>query len=519
MKVSINLNQIAGTYSTNTNYRVAIDEGFVLDSVSKIPNAANATLGSITSFATQPIIALSYQIYPDISNTNRNPIKAMTVTNRSLVFAPQLVKTISLYDVTTATSILTASIPTTSTLVTYVNNNMNIDLYDYVYASKSYRLDFPSGAVGDLMKFDSVTTSSNFTTGAYISLPPEKKLSPPSGQIGNYTYGTGRNQISNNYYAISTSLNVYTGTYNGSTYRHNGKIEIFNKSDDSYVRTISNTTTTPILNAQGVLYANTLATCASISDSYMALSYDNPVQTQIFSVSTGQLIRTLSYNGLSFISGNVICISTGTNSNVYNITTGALLYTVSGSVIAISDSYILTSVSNTAVLYNISNGSVKYTFTPALGSASAPEGASATDSRHRITDTHTVITTTRYDTQYRYQLYVYSNTTGSLLYNFVCENNAVGLDNTYFMLYSSYKAPEAPTGTIQGRINVYSLATGNIVHYIDNPTIRPGVYTYYARFGENLVYNNKKLIASGDYVGSGPVYDNLHSFNLTRLKT
>lgn len=519
MKVSINLNQIAGTYSTNTNYRVAIDEGFVLDSISKIPNAANATLGSITSFSTQPIIALSYQIYPDISDTNRNPIKAMTVTNRSLVFEPQTAKTISLYDITTATAVLKASIPTTSNLVTYVNNNMNIDLYDYVYGSKTYRLDFPAGSVGDLMKFDSVTTSSNFTTGAYISLPPEKKLSPPANQIGNFNYGTGRNQISNNYYAISTGLTTFIGTYTGSTYRHAGKIEIFNKSDDSHVRTISNTTTTPVFYTDGSLVVNTLATCASISDTYVALSYDNPVQTQIFSISTGQLIRTLSYNGLSFISGNVICISTGTNSNVYNITTGALLYTVSGSVIAISDSYILTSVSNTAVLYNISNGSVKYTFTPSLGSASAPGGAGATDLRHRITDTHTVITTTRYDTQYRYQLYVYSNTTGSLLYTFVCENNAVGLDDTYFMLYSSYRAPEEPTGRIHGRINVYSLATGNVVHYIDNPTIRPGAYTYYAHFGQNLVYNNKKLIASADYIGSGPVYDNLHSFNLNRLKT
>lgn len=545
MKVSINLSEIPGSYTTNTNYRVSIDVGFVLDSVSKIPNAANPTLGSITSFNDLPITTIGYQSHPVVSNTTRTSTKAVTATNRAIVFEPVVPKTVNLYDVTTATAVLKASIPTTSTLVSYVgNNNINFDLYDYIYPNKSYRLDLPSGVCNDLMKFDSVTTSSNFTVGSYVSLPPTKYMTYPlpEFEVRTSPYWNRDITASDNYYAVLEEAVIV----NGYTYIHRGRYHVYRTSDNSYVRKFDNTNTGT---------STTILDGSAISNQYIALLYSTDLASEpayrvdVKNIESGTLVRSFNITAENaYISGDKLLIpETGPNytyfrTHVYSITSGSLLYTSNhGVVIGVSDNYALVTAQVTnnwlTQLINISNGSLIYNFTNgAAGSFGMDINRVASCD---LTDSYTIINCTNRETGVLYA-FVFSNTTGSKLYqkqytsttvvgypyNMISRPGLYGvaLDNDYFVI-ASLNGPYVQGGYLNmsnhvfnaaGYISVYSMSTGNLVAIIDNPVIDPN-QQYPMLFGLQIFLSNKKMLATSDVDGNF-TKRNLYSFNLNRLK-
>lgn len=536
MKVSINLSEIAGSYTTNTNYRVAIDEGFVLDSISKIPNAANPTLGSITSFNNLPITTIGYQTYPVVSNTTRTPTKTITATNRAIVFEPVVPKTVNLYDVTTATAVLKASIPTTSTLVSYViNNNINFDLYDYIYPNKSYRLDLPSGVCKDLMNFESVSTSSNFTVGSYVSLPPTKYMTypVPEFEIRPFPYPNRGIVASDNYYAILEEAVIV----DGYTYTHTGKYHIYRMSDDSYVRSIQNT------NSQT---SNTTYYGSGISNQYIAINNrtsvadDNGFKVEVRDIQTGSLVRNfnIATTGV-FISGDrILFVDSALNpskTHVYSISTGSLLYTsTAGAVIAVSNNYATVAVSGVVRIINITNGAVVYDISPPSGQTyGRPTNC-------QMTDSYTIYNISDYNnTRYAF---VFSNITGLELhrkyyqdaliwgipyYNAIYSTafmSGLSIDNDYFLIANlngtyvegGFFSSESRYGNSAGFVEIYSMSTGNLVAKIDNPVINPN-QLWPGFFGAQTFLKNKKLLASS-YVEGNSSKRNLYSFNLNRLK-
>ncbi len=287
----------------------------------------------------------------------------------------------------------------------------------------------------------------------------------------------------------------------------------------------------PLTTTYGINDEDRFGSASAISDNYAIVGApleDDASGVQsgkayIYSTTTGALLHTLNnpnpvgtsandYFGFSVgISDNYAIVGayqeddTNTNSGkayIYSTSTGALLYTLTnpspygtsaadyfGQSVAISGSYAIVGAygeddatggaSGKAYIYSTSTGALLYTL-----NNPSPIGTTASDyfgSSVGISETHAIVGAYLEDDAVGVEsgkAYIYSTTTGALLYT-LDDPNAYGTSDSDYFGYSvaisashaivgAYTEDDA-SGTGSGKAYIYSTSTGGLLYTLNNP--------------------------------------------------
>ena len=238
--------------------------------------------------------------------------------------------------------------------------------------------------------FDSGVTASNVvhifstTDGSFLRTITDPN--PPSEPLPSVSTGFGSNmQISGNNLYISSPNKPRVAE--PDIYIQTGQVHIFNITNGSFLGTIEFPSTPPDKNFFGrYLHANGTNLAITRLAFTDATYTSNPgPSVYVYSTSTGNITRTfdipaglskaapsgddVEFGLFSRVQGNYAVIPSYQEDvvRVYNISTGALLYTITNSDftwgVATNSNFIYVQGVNNGYLYNITNGNLVYTFT------------------------------------------------------------------------------------------------------------------------------------------------------------
>lgn len=413
--VTVNTSQLSINWQPNTQYRISLTEGFVVDaSGSRTPSPAVANLRTLTT-NTAPTVSASYPTNGDTDTDNFYSI--------SLSFNRAMQKgttgTVRLYD---DSDTLIVSYAIADTEISVSGNNIIIDVDGLITQLTSYYLLIDSTCFKDLdgFFFAGYTTSTDFT-----------------------------------YTTAGTALGQYT-----------------------YQRTISNEFVTDINN-----------------------TYITTNQAELYSSSTGSLLRTLSNGTLSKVSDTLAMTRGG-----YDATTGKL-----------ANVYIYTP-SDGNLLYRIGN--------PDLDGGGTTDGFGSTIDRFDLNDNFAVVAATDADglpgTGYLQGgiIYVFSMATGNIYINIdhpddltqYAFGESVAISNNFMAVGT----PGTSFTDLSGKVYIYDTTSFVLTLTLDNPDLdnsptnpfvdfqnSPGSLRY-DRFGAQLAFKGSWLAVSAP--GEGRIY-------------
>ena len=523
--VKINLSKLPISYSTNTNYRVDVEYGFVQEiGGNRDFSPAQLSATTITSFSEGPRIqstipALnSSTVMPSILVTyNRGYVETNTSSSLTNFY---------LYK-STATNTLVASIPTTSTrIIEFNTNTVEINLYGLITTTSTFYVTSDQGVVSDLFRFPSLSVIDNsqikFTVSNFISLFRDQ-IGPsfPDGYMSGWTSPVTTTQFpvgtrvgsSQNYYAMSDA---------------GGKVYVYNVSDNSVKWILNDPTPTPIVsNSETAIFGWSIA----LSDDYILIGnpyerFNYTVQdgqyrgaAYLFSMSTGQLLRTWSGGSENTALGWVVRLQ-GNNSfvsaffqgsgdarqtNMYNNLNGSLIRTFSdsgGAGLAINSTHVYSTGVNATTQsikgWRISDGvntlNISQSFRPRAIAATENYiiGAAAG--------------------AFSGPVKVFSST-GTLVYDLINPDifssggdnfgMCVDISNDYFVVSSA--SEEGNANYIDaGKVYVYSILDGKLKYIIENPQFERTMTNKF--FGMSISLTEKRLYIAAQ--------NQLYMFNL-----
>ena len=159
-KVTIDTSALSFSWAINTNYRIAVDEGFVAQpSGERRGNAANASLSTFSTPATVPVV----QTLDPANGTVLSPVNTAVVREITFTFdRPEiLVGTGNFYLYKTAGAVLVQTYDVTSAVVIQNNNEAVIDITDLLEAGEDYYVLADAGTIKDYDDFEFAGITSN----------------------------------------------------------------------------------------------------------------------------------------------------------------------------------------------------------------------------------------------------------------------------------------------------------------------------------------------------------------------
>lgn len=159
-KVTIDTSALSFSWTINTNYRIAIDEGFVAQpSGEQRGNEGNDSLATFSTPATVPIV----QTLDPANGTTLTPVNTAVVREVTFTFdRPKiLVATGNFYLYKTSGAVLVQTYDVTTDVVIQNDNELVIDITDLLEADEDYYILADAGSVKDYDDFEWAGITSN----------------------------------------------------------------------------------------------------------------------------------------------------------------------------------------------------------------------------------------------------------------------------------------------------------------------------------------------------------------------
>ena len=372
----------------------------------------------------------------------------------------------------------------------------------------------------DVQLDQQLTVDGTFTVNGITSLK--------NTEIGGGTLPFGLTQTLNNLNAYGTSYNDYFGFSAAVSESHlivgalsendaggsgSGKAYVYNLDTNSLLYTLDNP------NAFGTSNFDCFGYAVAIASSYFIVGA--PGETKI-----DENDPNYNWTGKAYI---------------FNATTGALLYTLDnpspgriagategegfGSAVAITNTRAIvgaftggSDAGGRAYIYNTATGALLYTLVNpnSFGTASSDFfGFSVA-----ISDSYAIVGAFGEDTSATNiesgRAYIYSTTTGALLYNLNNPNPvsttradrfgySVAISDSYAVVGANGERTASPSWSASGIVYIYSTTTGALLRTINNPN--PVGTSLNDRFGSSVAISGSRLIvgaAVNDDVSNGP---------------
>ena len=334
-KVQIDTSKIDIPFTTSTGYTITIEEGFVKEeSGNRLKNPAITFTNTVDTFESGPIVVSLLPIYND---TTRSP-KIILESSRGVV---SVNNTSSANFYLYANGTLTNTISNTSTLISYIDGKIILDLSNIITTSTTYHLQADAGICRDLF-FNSLSINNNsnikfITSSSYITQLPAQT----------YTYtdiyseyaSTIRTSINENYFAVS---NIAEDYIINDTKISTSSVSIYN-IDGEFLYKFYNSEDTDLSFGASISLDQKLVIGAPDYDGSSASTGAEPGKIYVYDISntSSNLVTTITGN---FGSGSMI--QTKGNYIISRDDSQTTLYDINGNIIKVWETANLRSLQN-----------------------------------------------------------------------------------------------------------------------------------------------------------------------------